>query len=223
MTATAVELAVHTPSPVRRGSAVRRILARMPTRPWSDLLAGAARAAAALLTPSRSGGRTTSRTTTRSPRPALKDRRAPRPAPSRSTSTPPAGRDVYPGDFTGPIHPVYAPAIDGDADPGEIVWTWVPYEEDHTQGKDRPVLIVGHDGPWLLALMLTSKDHTRDAASEAQRGHRWLDIGSGPWDARGRESEVRLDRVLRIDPERVRREGAIMDRATFSLVTAKIN
>jgi hypothetical protein len=33
---------------------------------------------------------------------------------------------------------------------------------------------------------------------------------------------VRLDRVLRIDPERVRREGAIMDRATFSLVTAQI-
>ena len=129
---------------------------------------------------------------------------------------------MYPGDFTGPIHPVYAPAIDGDADPGEIVWTWVPYEEDHTQGKDRPVLVVGHDGPWLLALMLTSKDHARDAASEAQRGRRWLDIGSGPWDARGRESEVRLDRVLRIDPERVRREGAIMDRATFSLVTAKI-
>ena len=116
----------------------------------------------------------------------------------------------------------YSPDLDGKADPGEIVWTWVPYEEDHTQGKDRPVLVVGHDGPWLLALMLTSKDHTRDAASEAQRGRRWLDIGSGPWDARGRESEVRLDRVLRIDPERVRREGAIMDRATFSLVTAKI-
>ncbi len=98
----------------------------------------------------------------------------------------------------------------------------MPYEEDHTQGKDRPVLVVGHDGPWLLALMLTSKDHTRDAASEAQRGRRWLDIGSGPWDTRGRDSEVRLDRVLRIDPEQVRREGAIMDRATFSLVTAQI-
>ena len=32
------------------------------------------------------------------------------------------------------------------ADPGEIVWTWVAYEEDPTQGKDRPVLVVGRDG-----------------------------------------------------------------------------
>ena len=120
------------------------------------------------------------------------------------------------------LDPVYAPALDGDADPGEIVWTWVPYEEDHSQGKDRPVLVVGHDGPWLLALMLTSKDHSRDVAAEARRGRRWLDIGAGPWDSRGRDSEVRLDRVLRIDPERVRREGAIMDRATFDLVTAQI-
>lgn len=84
------------------------------------------------------------------------------------------------------------------------------------------MLVVGHDGPWLLALMLTSKDHSRDVAAEARRGRRWLDIGSGPWDSRGRDSEVRLDRVLRIDPERVRREGAIMDRATFDLVTAQI-
>ena len=40
----------------------------------------------------------------------------------------------------------YSPSLDGDADPGEIVWTWVPFEEDHSQGKDRPVLLVGRDG-----------------------------------------------------------------------------
>ena len=218
MTATAVELAVHTLSPARRGSVDSRIVARMPTRPWSDLLAGAARAAAALLTSSRSGGRTTSGTTTRSPRPALKDRRTPRPAPSRSTSTPPAGRDVYPGDFTGPIHPVYAPAADGDADPGEIVWTWVPYEEDYSQGKDRPVLLVGHDGPWLLGLMLTSKDHTAPGRPNNAHGPRWIDIGSGPWDSQGRDSEIRLDRVLRIHPDKMRREGSIMPKKTFQTI-----
>ena len=37
---------------------------------------------------------------------------------------------------------VYAPDLDGRADPGEIVWTWVVYEEDPTRGKDRPVLVV---------------------------------------------------------------------------------
>jgi hypothetical protein len=129
-----------------------------------------------------------------------------------------ASRRRNPGDFHGVVHPVYDPALDGDGDPGEIVWTWVPYEEDASRGKDRPVLVVGRDGPWLLGLMLTSKDHDRDAAAEARHGRYWLDIGSGPWDARRRPSEVRLDRVLRLDPAAVRREGAIMDRAAFELV-----
>ncbi|MGC5166667.1 type II toxin-antitoxin system PemK/MazF family toxin [Luteimicrobium sp. DT211] len=148
------------------------------------------------------------------PRPG---RRAGAPAPTRPTAR---GTRAYPGDFTGTVRPEYSPALDGDADPGEIVWTWVPYEEDASQGKDRPVLVVGRDGPWLLALMLTSKDHSRDAADEARWGRRWVDIGAGPWDRKGRPSEIRLDRVLRIDPVRVRREGAIMDRRTFDAVVA---
>src|SRR5690606_28866634 len=36
---------------------------------------------------------------------------------------------------------VYAPELDGRADPGEIVWAWVPYEDDPRRGKDRPVLV----------------------------------------------------------------------------------
>jgi hypothetical protein len=45
-----------------------------------------------------------------------------------------------------------------------------------------------------------------------------MDIGAGPWDAKRRPSEVRLDRVLRIDPGRVRREGCVVDRALFGSV-----
>jgi hypothetical protein len=104
---------------------------------------------------------------------------------------------------------------DGFADPGEIVWTWVAYEDDPALGKDRPVLVVGYDGPHLLALMLTSKDHDRDAADEARHGRHWVDVGAGDWDARRRPSEVRLDRVLTLDPAAVRREGATMDRRRF--------
>jgi len=125
---------------------------------------------------------------------------------------------AYPGDFAGPVRAQYSPRLDGDPDPGEIVWTWVPFEEDHAQGKDRPVLLVGTDGPWLLGVMLTSKDHSRDAADEARWGRYWLDIGSGPWDARGRDSEVRLDRVVRVDPAAVRREGAVVGRSVFDRV-----
>ncbi|WP_307858190.1 type II toxin-antitoxin system PemK/MazF family toxin [Cellulomonas fulva] len=132
----------------------------------------------------------------------------PRPAPVR----------VVLPDHVGPVRTEYSPELDGAADPGEIVWTWVGYEEDPSQGKDRPVLVVGWDGPVVLALMLTSKDHTRDAAREARRGRVWMDIGSGTWDSRRRASEVRLDRVLRLDPDAVRREGAIVDRALFERV-----
>ena len=116
----------------------------------------------------------------------------------------------------------YTPELDGAADPGEIVWTWVPYEEDPTQGKDRPVLVVGWEADRVLGLMLTSKDHDRNAAREARRGRFWLDIGSGPWDSRRRESEVRLDRVLCLDPATIRREGAIVDPALFARVTTAL-
>jgi hypothetical protein len=121
-------------------------------------------------------------------------------------------------DFHGRVRFEYDPHPDGKPDPGEIVWTWVPYEDDATQGKDRPVLVIGRDGQSLLALMLTSKDHARDAAREQRHGRHWMDIGAGPWDARRRPSEVRLDRVLRIDPGRVRREGCVVDRALFGSV-----
>jgi hypothetical protein len=167
----------------------------------------------------RDGARQWLRSRTRRPAPAP----APTPAPTSgrrpARSTAPS---TYPGDFTGVPDLVYAANPDGRPDPGEIVWTWVPYEEDHHQGKDRPVLLVGHDGGWLLALMLTSKDHDRDAAQEARRGRQWLDLGSGAWDRAGRASEVRLDRVLRVDPAAVRREGATLDRARFDEVAAAV-
>ena len=68
--------------------------------------------------------------------------------------------------------------------------------------------------------MLTSKDHDRDAAQEARDGRFWLDIGSGAWDAQGRPSEVRVNRLLEVDPEAVRREGAVLDEARFAAVLA---
>lgn len=147
----------------------------------------------------------------------LSPRRSTPPAPA---PTAPGSSGTYPGDFTGALTPAYSPRPDGRPDPGEIVWTWVPYEEDHTQGKDRPVLLVGHDGPWLLALQLTSKDH--DGRPERRGGPRWVDIGTGPWDRQRRPSEVRVDRVIRVSPEAVRREGAVLVRERFELVAASL-
>ncbi|WP_459985420.1 type II toxin-antitoxin system PemK/MazF family toxin [Nocardioides sp. AN3] len=112
----------------------------------------------------------------------------------------------------------YAPRSDGLPDPGEVVWTWVAYEDDPTRGKDRPVLLIGRDGGRLAGLMLTSKDHDRDAADEARWGRFWMDVGTGGWDRQGRPSEVRLDRLIEVDPTVVRREGAALDEATFRRV-----
>ena len=131
---------------------------------------------------------------------------------------------AYPGDFLGTPEISYEPNPGNGkvADPGEIIWTWVPFEEDHSQGKDRPVLVIGHDDRWLLALPLTSKDHDRDLEREARAGRRWTDIGSGSWDHRGRDSEVRLDRILRVDPAGVRRMGAVLDESRFNQVATAL-
>jgi hypothetical protein len=119
----------------------------------------------------------------------------------------------------------YEPETDGEPDPGEVVWAWVPYEEDATQGKDRPVLIIGRkdvDGAtWWAGLPMTSKDHDRDAAQEEAAGRHWMDVGTGAWDGEGRPSEVRLDRLLLLADDDIRREGAALDRETFDLVVAE--
>ena len=125
-----------------------------------------------------------------------------------------------PGPVTSPLQLGYAPHADGRPDPGEVVWAWVPYEDDPTQGKDRPVLVIGTDGDTLLGLQLTSKDHDRDAAQEAASGRLWMDVGVGGWDAQRRPSEVRLNRLLRLDPADVRREGAALPRPVFDTVVA---
>jgi hypothetical protein len=110
---------------------------------------------------------------------------------------------------------VYAPDLDGRADPGEIVWTWVVYEDDPTRGKDRPVLVVGRDRSTLLGLMLSSQQNHGDDP-------KWVGIGSGPWDYESRESWVRLDRVLDVPEESIRREGAILEREVFEVVAARL-
>jgi len=128
---------------------------------------------------------------------------APRP-PVRHLTGPPPGR-----------HLVYSPHLDGRADPGEIVWFWVPYEDDPSHGKDRPVLVVGRDEGHLLGLMLSSQ-HARDGQPN------WFALGAGAWDKEQRPSWVRLDRVLSVPESGIRREGAILDRTRFDAVAARL-
>ncbi|MGC5341865.1 type II toxin-antitoxin system PemK/MazF family toxin [Streptomyces sp. DT24] len=115
----------------------------------------------------------------------------------------------------GPVRTRYAPDRDGDPDPGEIVWTWVPFEENDGRGKDRPVLVVAREATGtLLAVQLSSKQH--DGARE------WVGLGAGPWDSSGRPSWVDLDRVLRLHEDGMRREACALDRDRFELVAERM-
>jgi hypothetical protein len=106
----------------------------------------------------------------------------------------------------------YTPQMDGDPDPGEVVWTWVPFEDDPTLGKDRPVVIIGRRGDDLSGVALTSK-----------RKHECIEVGSGPWDSKGRPSYAKVDRLLDIDPDTVRREGAVLGRRRFDAVVEAVD
>ncbi len=106
----------------------------------------------------------------------------------------------------------YTPVMDGDPDPGEIVWTWVPYEEDPTLGKDRPVLIIGRRGDVLSGVALTTKRHDGD-----------VDVGTGPWDSRNRPSFAKVARLLDINADAVRREGAVLGRRRFDAVVEAVD
>lgn len=109
----------------------------------------------------------------------------------------------------------YAPNLDGAADPGEIVWAWVPFEENDGRGKDRPLLVVGRGDGDLLGLMLSSQHSRADDRD-------WVSIGSGDWDREGRESFIRLDRVLEFGEHDIRREGAVLDRSRFDRVAEEL-
>ncbi|GGO63920.1 type II toxin-antitoxin system PemK/MazF family toxin [Nonomuraea cavernae] len=105
----------------------------------------------------------------------------------------------------------YSPDLDGLADPGEIVWAWVPYEEDPGRGKDRPLLVVGRTGHRLIALMLSSR---------GDDGADWLEVGA--WGRDGKVSHLRLDRVFVLDEDDIRREGAVLDGDRFARVAARL-
>ncbi|WP_344608692.1 type II toxin-antitoxin system PemK/MazF family toxin [Sporichthya brevicatena] len=126
------------------------------------------------------------------------------PRPRRARPKPPGGRML-----------AYSPDLDGAPDPGEVVWAWVPFEDDPSRGKDRPLLVVGRDGHQLFGLMLSS-----NADREGQR--HWMHLGAGAWDGQQRPSWIRLDRVLDVQEKGVRREGAILDRARFDKVAAEL-
>jgi hypothetical protein len=127
---------------------------------------------------------------------------------------PTATTEADPGEV-GRVRTEYTPDHDGEPDPGEIVWTWVPFEENDGRGKDRPVLVVARErAGTFLAIQLSSKAHGGD--------REWVAIGHGPWDRSGRDSWVAVDRVLRLHEEGMRREACALDRMRFNSVVHRL-
>jgi hypothetical protein len=119
----------------------------------------------------------------------------------------------------------YTPRRDNAPDPGEVVWVWVPYEEDPTQGKDRPALVVGHErrlgapirSGLLVLVALTSKSH-----ASGPNSMEYVPVGSGPWDRRHRPSFAKIEHLLRAQPGVVRRIGGQLDHEVFDRVVAAL-
>jgi PemK-like, MazF-like toxin of type II toxin-antitoxin system len=146
----------------------------------------------------------------------------------RDGGAPSRDAEVLPGEFgpdatvevdpyrIGPVRMSYSPRPDGDPDPGEVVWTWVPFEENDGRGKDRPVLVVAAESAGTyLALQLTSKDHDGDGD--------FVSVGAGAWDGEHRPSWVSLDRVIRVHEGGMRREAAALPREPFERVTGRLH
>jgi len=148
-------------------------------------------------------GRSTAKTTTTKARDTVANRTKQR-RPTTTRKLPPEGVVTI----------EYAPRMDGDPDPGEVVWTWVPFEEDPSEGKDRPVVVIGRRSRSLIGVPLTTKQNDREAQ---------ISIGTGDWDPERRQSYARIWRMLDIDESKTRREGAVLERGQFDAVVAAVD
>jgi hypothetical protein len=120
-------------------------------------------------------------------------------------------------DHVGGARISYRPERDGDPDPGEVVWCWVPFADEPSRGKDRPVIVMGHieQVTDLLVVQLSSQERRRDDAD-------WLAVGTGGWDSQRRESFADVDRPLAVAVGAVRREGGVLPRERFDDVAAEL-
>ncbi|PKI92989.1 PemK domain-containing protein [Actinomycetales bacterium SN12] len=105
----------------------------------------------------------------------------------------------------------YSPSRNGLPDSGEIIWTWVPYEENDGRGNDRPVLVIGRQSAdRVYAVRMTSRAHDRDRD--------FVPIGSGGWDSQGRDSWVDIEQLYSVHHDGMRREAAVLDAGRYGRV-----
>mgnify|MGYP001940687790 FL=1 len=105
----------------------------------------------------------------------------------------------------------YAPDMDGNAEPGEVVWVTVPSQPP----AERSMLVVGRDQHLVIGLLISpDKTHSEDP--------RWLGIGCGEWEASGEPCWVRLDKTIHVPEIDVHRRGTILPQLRFERIAARL-
>ena len=109
----------------------------------------------------------------------------------------------------------FTPDMDGQADSGEVVWVWVPAEGKQAPPRERAILVVGRTRTTVMGLLISpNPKHALDDA--------WLEIGSGEWDESGCDCWVRLDRLLEVSEEQVRRQGTLFPQRRFERIANRL-
>lgn len=107
----------------------------------------------------------------------------------------------------------YAPDMDGQADPGEVVWMNVPDATGTFQ--ERAFVVVGRTKHDILALLISpNAEHAQEKT--------WLEIGAGAWEDSGRASWVRLDKIVSLPEDAIRRQGAVMPRQRYDRIAHRL-
>ncbi|ANE04572.1 type II toxin-antitoxin system PemK/MazF family toxin [Corynebacterium crudilactis] len=109
----------------------------------------------------------------------------------------------------------YAPDMDGQADPGEVVWIWAPADGPQQPPRERAIVVVGRNRNAILGLLISCNPAHRTDDD-------WIDIGSGSWDPRGRQSWVRLDRILEVSELGITRQGTVIPQGRFERIANRL-
>ncbi|WJY68579.1 type II toxin-antitoxin system PemK/MazF family toxin [Corynebacterium auris] len=105
----------------------------------------------------------------------------------------------------------YAPDMDGQAEPGEIVWVTVPSNPP----QERSLVVIGREHRDVLGLLISPEEKHRD-------DEHWLGIGSGEWEDTGEPCWVRLDKTLMVPESEVHRRGTYIPPRRFERIANRL-
>lgn len=109
---------------------------------------------------------------------------------------------------------IYAPDMDGQVDPGEVVWFRVVRGKD-TEPELRACLVIGRNEHTLLGMLISSNPDHRSETN-------WIPIGTGLWDPKGNKCWVRVDKIVEIPEARIQRRGVSMPERRYDRIAAEL-